>query len=45
MIAIDRLRIPRMEGVTVGYTEAGRFRFLHEGEGRNLPRLTMPRLN
>jgi len=34
-----------MEGVTVDYTEAGGFRFLHDGEGRALPLLTIPTLN
>lgn len=45
MIAVDRLSTPRMEGVTVDYTEADRFRFLHESEGRSLPLLTIPTLN
>jgi len=44
-IAVDQQSIPRMEGVTVDYTEAGGFRFLHEGEGRSLPLLTIPTLN
>ena len=44
-IAVDRRSAPRMEGVTVDYTEAEGFRFLHEGEGRSLPLLTIPTLN
>lgn len=44
-IAIDRRSAPRMEGVTVDYNEADGFRFLHEGEGRSLPLLTIPTLN
>ncbi|MDP1946666.1 MAG: iron-sulfur cluster biosynthesis family protein [Nitrospirota bacterium] len=44
-IAVDRRSAPRMEGVTVDYTEAGGFRFLHDGEGRSLPLLTIPTLN
>jgi len=44
-IAVDRRSMPRMEGVTVDYTEAEGFRFLHDGEGRSLPRLTIPTLN
>ena len=34
-----------MEGVTLDYTEAGGFRFLHDSEGRSLPLLTIPTLN
>jgi len=34
-----------MEGVTVDYTEADGFRFLHDEEGRSLPLLTIPTLN
>ena len=44
-IALDQRSAPRMEGVTVDYTEAGGFRFLHDGEGHNLPLLTIPTLN
>ena len=44
-IAVDRRSAPRMEGVTVDYTEAEGFRFLHDGEGHSLPLLTIPTLN
>jgi len=44
-IAVNRQSAPRMEGVTVDYTEADGFRFLHDGEGRSLPLLTIPTLN
>jgi len=44
-IAIDRRSAPRMEGVTVDYTEADGFRFLHDEEGRSLPLFTIPTLN
>ncbi len=44
-ITVDRRSAPRMEGVTVDYTEAGGFRFLHDGEGRSRPLLTIPTLN
>lgn len=44
-IAVDRLSATRMEGVTVDYSESGGFRFLHGGEGRTLPLLTIPTLN
>jgi len=44
-IVVDRRSAPRMEGVTVDYTEADGFRFLHDGEGRSLPLLTIPTLN
>ena len=44
-IAVDRRSTPRMEGVTVDYTEADGFRFLHDGEGRSRPLLTIPTLN
>ena len=44
-IAIDRQSAPRMEGVTVDFTEAEGFRFLHDGDGRRLPFLTIPTLN
>ena len=44
-IMVDRRSAPRMEGVTLDYTEADGFRFLHDGEGRSLPLLTIPTLN
>jgi len=44
-IAVDRASALRMEGVTVDYTEADGFRFLHDGEGRSLPLFTIPKLN
>ena len=44
-IAVDRRSAPRMERVTIDYTEADGFRFLHDGEGRSLPLLTIPTLN
>jgi len=44
-IVVDPRSAPRMEGVTVDYTEAAGFRFLHDGEGRSLPLLTIPTLN
>ena len=44
-IVVDRRSAPRMEGVTVDYTEADGFRFLHDGEGRSLPLITIPTLN
>jgi iron-sulfur cluster assembly protein len=44
-IAVDRLSAPRMEGVTVDYSESDGFRFLHGGEGNSLPLLTIPTLN
>ena len=44
-IAVDRRSAPRMEGVTVDYTEADGFRFLHDAQGRSLPLLTIPTLN
>ena len=44
-IAVDRRSAPRMEGVTVDYTEADGFRFLHDDQGRSLPLLTIPTLN
>ena len=44
-IAVDQRSAPRMEGITVDYTEADGFRFLHDGEGRSLPLLTIPTLN
>jgi iron-sulfur cluster assembly protein len=44
-IAVDRRSAPRMEGVTIDYTEADGFRFLHDGEGSSMPRFTIPTLN
>ena len=44
-IVVDRQSAPRMEGVTLDYTEADGFRFLHDGESRSLPLLTIPTLN
>ena len=44
-IAMDQRSAPRMERVTIDYTEADGFRFLHDGEGRSLPLLTIPTLN
>ena len=44
-IAIDQRSAPRMERVTVDYTEADGFRFLHDEEGRSLPLVTIPSLN
>ncbi|HSQ49762.1 MAG TPA: iron-sulfur cluster biosynthesis family protein [Nitrospiraceae bacterium] len=44
-IAVDRQSASRMERVTVDYTEAAGFRFLHDEEGHNLPFLTIPTLN
>lgn len=44
-IAVDRRSAPRMEGVTVDYTEGEGFRFLHDGQGRSRPLLTIPTLN
>jgi iron-sulfur cluster assembly protein len=44
-IVVDRRSAPRMEGVTVDYTEAEGFRFLHDSDGRRLPLLTIPTLN
>ena len=44
-IAVARRSAPRMEGVTVYYTEADGFRFLHDDEGSSLPLLTIPTLN
>jgi Fe-S cluster assembly iron-binding protein IscA len=44
-IAVDRRSTPRMEGVTVDYTEADGFRFLHDEESRSLPLLTFPTIN
>ena len=43
-IAVDRLSAPRMEGVTVDYSESSGFRFLHGGEDHTLPLLTIPTL-
>jgi len=44
-VAVDRRSASRMERVTVDYTEATGFRFLHDEEGHNLPFLTIPTLN
>ena len=44
-IAMDRRSAPRMERVTVDYTEADGFRFSHDDDGRSLPLLTIPTLN
>jgi len=44
-IAVDRRSASRMERVTVDYTEASGFRFLHDEEGHSLPLLTIPTLN
>ena len=44
-IAVDRRSALRMENVTVDYTEADGFRFIHDGEGRSLPLITIPSLN
>ena len=44
-IAVDQRSAPRLEGVTVDYTETGGFRFLHGGEGHSMPLLTIPTLN
>ncbi len=44
-IAVDRRSASRMERVTIDYTEASGFRFLHDEEGHSLPLLTIPTLN
>ena len=44
-IAVDRRSAPRMENVTMDYTEATGFLFLHDDKGRSLPLLTIPTLN
>ncbi len=44
-VVVDRQSAPRMEGVTVDYTEAAGFRFIHDGEGRTQPLLIIPTLN
>jgi len=44
-IAVDRPSTPRMEGVTVDYSESDGFRFIHSGEGPSMPLLTIPTLN
>jgi len=44
-IAMNRQSAPRMERVTVDYTEATGFRFLHDEEGRSLPLISIPTLN
>jgi Fe-S cluster assembly iron-binding protein IscA len=44
-IAVDQQSAPRMDGVTVDYTETDGFRFVHGGEGLSMPLLTIPTLN
>ena len=44
-IAVDQRSAPRLDGVTVDYSESGGFRFLHGGEGPTMPLLTIPTLN
>jgi iron-sulfur cluster assembly protein len=44
-IAVDRRSAPRVEKVTVDYTEATGFCFLHDEKGHSLPILTIPTLN
>ena len=44
-IAVARLSAARMERVTIDYTEADGFRFLHDDDGHSLPILTIPTLN
>ena len=44
-IAVDRRSASRMERVTIDYTEASGFRFLHDEDGHNLPLITIPTLN
>ena len=44
-IAVARRSASRMERVTIDYTEADGFRFLHGGEGHSLSLLTIPTLN
>ena len=44
-VVVDRQSAPRMEGVTVDYTEAAGFRFIHDGEGRTQPLRILPTLN
>jgi iron-sulfur cluster assembly protein len=44
-IAVDQHSAPRMDGVTIDYTEADGFRFHHGDEGRSMPLLTIPTLN
>ncbi|MGH7183062.1 MAG: HesB/IscA family protein [Nitrospiraceae bacterium] len=44
-IAVDQSSAPRMEGVTVDYSESDGFRFIHSGEGPSMPLLTIPTLN
>jgi len=44
-VVVDRQSAPRMEGVTVDYTEAAGFRFIHDGEGRTQPLRVIPTLN
>lgn len=44
-IAMDRQSAPRMDGVTVDYTTAAGFSFLHADEGWSHRPLTIPTLN
>ncbi len=44
-IAMDQRSAPRMDRVTIDYTEANGFRFLHDEEGHSLSLLTIPTLN
>jgi iron-sulfur cluster assembly protein len=44
-VVVDRQSAPRMEGVTVDYTEAAGFRFIHDGEGHTQPLRILPTLN
>ncbi len=44
-IAVDRRSASRMERVTIDYTEASGFRFLHDEEGHSLSLITIPTLN
>jgi iron-sulfur cluster assembly protein len=44
-IAVDQRSAPRMERVTIDYSETSGFRFLHDDEGHTPPPLTIPTLN
>jgi iron-sulfur cluster assembly protein len=44
-VVVDRQSAPRMQGVTVDYTEAAGFRFIHDGEGPTQPLRVIPTLN
>lgn len=44
-IALEPRSVPRMDGVTLDYTRADGFRFLHDEQGRSLPLLAGPMLN